>query len=362
MNGDMIDLAITETRPAYRLLCGLARNQARGFCVTTESGTTRAPVAKGGFTVYKSGSHSRACEVLLLIGIAITIGHFAIGAGTHALHVIHIVLGALYLLVIIAAALRFGLAGALLSAAAVTGAFLAYVFVLWRNQPVENANQFAMVSVYWVVAITTGVLAKLRQAEMQRHLTAERAADQRSTVEAIAALSDALRARDKYTREHSEHVAAIAAAMARELELSEERIESTRLAALVHDIGKIGIRDDVLLKPGQLSETERASIQQHPVVAAHILESIHSAHEIAEIVAAHHECPDGSGYPKGLKGDSILMEARILRVADVYASFVESRPYKDAMDSASALNCLSLGAGSKYDAESIGALRRVLRA
>jgi putative nucleotidyltransferase with HDIG domain len=306
-------------------------------------------------------ANRRALTALLLIGVAITIGHFAIGIGSHPLHILHIVLGALYLLIIIAAALWFGLVGAVLSAATVTVVSLIYVHSLWRDQPMENANQFAMVSVYWVVAITTGALAKLRQAEMHRHLSAERAADRRAIVEAIAALSDALRARDEYTREHSEHVAALAAAIAHELGLSEERIESTRLAALVHDIGKIGVRDDVLLKAGQLSESERASIQQHPRVAANILRAIHSARDIAEIVVAHHECPDGSGYPRGLKGESIPAEARIVHVADVYASLVESRPYKEAMDTTSAMNHLSLGAGSKYDAECVQALKCVLR-
>lgn len=306
-------------------------------------------------------SRARALTALLLAGAAITIGHFAVGAGTHGLHVIHIILGGLYLLVIIAAALWFGMPGAFFSAAAVTVFYVAYVLIVWPNQPMENADQFAMLAVYWVVAVTTGALAKLRELEMQRHLVAERAADRRAIIEAIAALSNALRARDEYTREHSEHVAALAVAIARELGFSEERIELTRLAALVHDIGKIGVRDDVLLKPGTLSEEERNSVQQHPTVAADILRSIHGARGIAEIVIAHHECPDGSGYPSGLQRESIPMEARVVRVADVYASLVECRPYKEAMDPVAALSFMSQGAGSKYDGESIEALRHVLK-
>lgn len=305
-------------------------------------------------------NRARVIATLLLVGVAVTIGHFAVGAGTHGLHVVHIILGGSYLLVIIGAALWFGIAGALVSAAAVTVFYVAYVFIVWPNQPMENANQFAMLAVYWIVAVTTGALAKLRESEMQRHLAAERAADQRAIIEAIAALSNALRARDEYTREHSEHVAALAAGIARERGFSEERIELTRLAALIHDVGKIGVRDDVLLKPGELSSEERNSVQQHPIVAADILRSIHGARDIADIVIAHHECPDGSGYPNGLQGEAIPIEAAVVRVADVYASLVEHRPYKEAMDSLDALNFMSQGAGSKFDGPSIEALKRVL--
>lgn len=302
------------------------------------------------------------CLALLFAGFAIMIGHFTISVGTHGLHVLHIVLGGLYLLVIIAAALWFGIVGAISSVVAVTAFYVPYIAYVWPNQPMENANQFATLAVYWVVAVTAGVLAKLREMELKRHLLAERAADRRSIIEAIAALSDALGARDEYTREHSEHVAALSASVARELGFSEERIELTRLAALVHDIGKIGIRDDVLLKPGELSEEERVSVHEHPIVAANILRSIHGARSIAEIVAAHHECPDGSGYPNGLKGNAIPVEARAVHVADVYASLVECRPYKEALDSTSALRLLSQGAGSKYDPKSVEALFRVLKA
>jgi putative nucleotidyltransferase with HDIG domain len=315
----------------------------------------------GEASVYNVANRTRALTALVLAWTAISIAHFAVGAGTHGLHVIHIVLAGLYLPVIIAAIIWFGIAGAFVSATAVTALYIAYVLVVWPNQPMENANQYGMVTVYWVVAITTGALVRLREAERQRHLAAERAADRRSIIEAIAALSNALRARDEYTREHSEHVAALAVGIGRELGFSADRIELTRLAALVHDIGKIGVRDDVLLKPGELSEDERNSVQRHPTVAADILRTIHGAQDIADIVIAHHECPDGSGYPSGLKGEAIPTEARVVRVADVYASLVERRPYKEAMDPTSAVGFISQGAGSKYDHESIAALRRMLK-
>ena len=310
--------------------------------------------------MYKAGGQLRCLALLMAAWTAITVAHFAIGAGTHGLHVVHIVLAGLYLLVVIAAAIWFGLVGALLSSIAVTAAYIPYVLVVWRNQPMENANQYAMLVVYWVVAFTAGTLAWRREIEMQRHLASERAADRSAVIEAIAGLSNALRARDEYTREHSEQVAMLAVAIGNELGLPENQIELARLAALIHDVGKIGVRDDVLLKPGQLSDEERQAVQQHPMIAADILRPIHGANEIADIVLAHHECPDGSGYPRGLRGEAIPIEARIVRVADVYASLVERRTYKNAMDSDSALSLLSQGAGSKFDLEGVEALKRVM--
>ncbi len=308
----------------------------------------------------RSNGQLRCLVLLIAAWIAISVGHFATGVSTHGLHVIHIILGGLYLLVVIAAAIWFGIVGALVSSIAVTAVFIPYMLVIWRNQPMENANQYAMIIVYWIVALTSGALVWRRETELQRHLASERAADRRAVIEALAGLSNALGARDEYTREHSEHVAALTMAIASELGLTEERIELARLAALVHDIGKIGVPDNILWKPGRLSEEERQAIQRHAALAADILRPIHGAGEIANIIRAHHECPDGSGYPEGLRDEAIPREAKIIRVADVYASLVEQRPYKAGMNSDSALNLLSQGEGAKFDPASVHALRRLI--
>jgi len=138
------------------------------------------------------------------------------------------------------------------------------------------------------------------------------------------------------------------------------RVDLVRLAGLVHHVGKIGIRDDVLLKPHDLSEDELAKIKQHPLIAAEILGPIRSAKEIADIVLAHHGCPDGSGYPRGCKGEEIPLEARIVRVADVFATLVEECPYKPSMEVKRAMEVVNALAGIKLDADGARILQQLV--
>jgi HD-GYP domain-containing protein (c-di-GMP phosphodiesterase class II) len=125
-------------------------------------------------------------------------------------------------------------------------------------------------------------------------------------------------------------------------------------------VGKIGIRDDVLLKPHGLSEEELAVIKQHPVIAAEILRPIRGAREIADIVLAHHECPDGSGYPRGCKEEEIPVEARIVRVADVFSSLIEERPYKAAVEVTRAMKIIKELAGTKLDVDGVRVLQHLV--
>ena len=181
-----------------------------------------------------------------------------------------------------------------------------------------------------------------------------------AVVEGVSGLLGALRARDQYTEEHSEHVAQLAVEIGIRRGLPPDGLEVLRLAALMHDLGKIGVRDDVLLKPEELTEEERIRIQQHPQIAADILRPIRGARHIAEIVLAHHECPDGSGYPRGLDEAHIPLEAHILHVADVFCSLTESRPYKQAWTESDALAIMKAEAGSKFEAESVRLLDEVI--
>ena len=157
-----------------------------------------------------------------------------------------------------------------------------------------------------------------------------------------------------------QHVSRLAVLIGVRLDLPDERLDVIRWAGLLHDIGKIGIKDDVLLKPDELTPEEWTSIRQHPIIAAEILAPIHGATEIASIVLAHHESPDGSGYPKALKGYEIPVEAQIVRVADVFASLVEVRPYKPARSVQEALTILRSMAGTKVDARASRALERLV--
>jgi putative nucleotidyltransferase with HDIG domain len=306
----------------------------------------------------RSGGAARARAAVLALAIAaITTVHLTLSVGTHREHVIHVLFRGLYLLPVIAAAVWFRLRGALVSAVVVAAAYAGHMLLSWRHQPMENANQVAMIAVFLLVGAASGVLAEREDRERRRRLESEQRAQRAAVVQGIAGLSSALGFRDEYTRAHSEHVACLAVEVGRGLGLSGEQLELLRLAGLMHDVGKIGVRDDILFKPQDLTPEERVKVERHPALAAEILRPIHGTEEIAEIVLCHHECPDGSGYPRGLRGREIPTEARILRVADVYSALTEARPYKTGMERERALERMSGMAGTKLDARSLDALR-----
>jgi putative nucleotidyltransferase with HDIG domain len=177
---------------------------------------------------------------------------------------------------------------------------------------------------------------------------------------AIRALAAALDARDPYTAGHSERVSVLSVAIGRVLRLPDADIEVLRLGALLHDIGKIGIPDHVLRKPGPLTDEEFEAITAHPVVGARILRTIPFLLPHVDIVELHHERPDGRGYPKGLRGDDIPLLARIVHVADAYDAITSARAYRQGRSSAEALRELWRCAGTEYHAEIVGALARAL--
>ncbi|HXD75745.1 MAG TPA: HD-GYP domain-containing protein [Vicinamibacterales bacterium] len=176
----------------------------------------------------------------------------------------------------------------------------------------------------------------------------------------IRALATALDARDPYTAGHSERVSVLSVAIARELKLPDDDIEVIRLGALLHDIGKIGVPDEVLLKAGALTEAEFNIIKQHPVAGARILRSVPFLLPHIPIVELHHERPDGRGYPHGLRGDEIPMHARIVHVADAYDAITSKRAYRNARPSGDALREIWRFAGTEFHAEVVGALATAL--
>lgn len=289
-----------------------------------------------------------------LLGLGL--GHMVLAQGTHLLHVIHLSLVMLYLAPVLGAALWFGLRGGVLASGVVTAAFLVHLRLVWPEQPGDLAESGGFVAVFWVVGIVAGVLVDLQGAERARARALEQEADRRSVLQAMASLAAALGSHDPYTRAHGERVAEVAAALGAELRLEPERVEILRLAGLVHDIGKLGVPDDTLLKPGELSPDERISVERHPDIAATILRPLRGAERVAEIVRSHHECPDGSGYPRALRGSAIPLEARLLRVADVFCSLVDARPYKPALPVPMVLATMEALAGPKVDVAGFRAL------
>ncbi len=178
-------------------------------------------------------------------------------------------------------------------------------------------------------------------------------------LQAVTALSRALDERDHYHGDHSERLSRWSAAVARELGCSDEEIEVIKQAALLHDIGKIGIPDSILRKPGPLTEEEWEIIKQHPLIGARILRPLERLRPVAEIVEAHHERWDGSGYPHGLKGDEIPLGARIIAVVDSYGAMIDERIYRSSVGFEEALWEIKRGSGTLYDPRVVEAFLRV---
>ncbi len=296
-----------------------------------------------------------ASSILLLTAV-----HFTVGTYSHPLHVIHVVFGGLYLVPIIAAAIWFGLRGGIATSIIVAVVYFLHMRVSWPNRPMENINQLVMIGVYLLVGSVSGALVNLQNLERRRRVESEQRGQREIIIQGFSGLCNALEFRDEYTRQHSEQVSRLAVGIGTRQGLPADRLDLLRLAAIVHDIGKIGIRDDILYKPDQLTPEERNRMEQHSVIAAAILRPIQGAEEIADIVSAHHECPDGSGYPRGLTAEQIPPEALILSVADVYSALTEHRPYKPAMAGGRALEIIKTMAGTKLDRTAVYTLSQWL--
>jgi putative nucleotidyltransferase with HDIG domain len=173
---------------------------------------------------------------------------------------------------------------------------------------------------------------------------------------AIRALATALDARDPYTAGHSERVSALSVEMGRAMRLDEAELDTLRLGALLHDIGKIGVPDGVLRKDSTLTVPEFELIRAHPVIGARILRSIPFLAPHLPIVELHHERPDGKGYPYGLVGPAIPLAARIVHVADAYDAMTSARAYRPARLPHEAIGELQRGAGVDFDGASVDAL------
>jgi diguanylate cyclase (GGDEF)-like protein len=172
----------------------------------------------------------------------------------------------------------------------------------------------------------------------------------------IAALASALEERDRYTGEHSESVVDLTARVGDSLAISGEEIEQVRTAALLHDIGKVGVPDEILHKPGKLDEREWEIMRQHPVIGERILRAIPGFGTIARMVRHEHERWDGGGYPDGLAGKAIPVGSRIILACDAYHAMTSDRPYRKAMPHADAMAELTANAGTQFDPDVVQAL------
>ena len=177
----------------------------------------------------------------------------------------------------------------------------------------------------------------------------------------IETMSKIIEVKDPYTAGHQRRVSQLATAIAKELNLSQDKVKGIRIASLIHDIGKIGIPSEILSKPIKLTNIEFSLIKGHSQIGYDILKSIDFSYPVAQIVLQHHERLNGSGYPQGLKGDKILFESKILGVADVVEAMSSHRPYRPALGIDVALEEISQDKGIFYDPEVVDACLRLFK-
>jgi HD-GYP domain-containing protein (c-di-GMP phosphodiesterase class II) len=243
----------------------------------------------------------------------------------------------------------------------------------------------SLVSAKGIVSPLTGLIARLKESEgsgvlpsfetssstreinqlvdaFNKAATAIREARQRLTFayrEFIQSLSSAIDARDVYTAGHSRRVSTYAVAIAREMKLPADGIEVLREGALLHDVGKIGISDRILQKPGNLSPEEFELIRRHPLIGRRIIERVEGLAPYLSIVEMHHENYDGTGYPWQLVGNEIPRDARIIHVADAYDAMTSDRPYRKGMTPDEAVAILKANAGTQFDPDVVAAFVRL---
>lgn len=165
----------------------------------------------------------------------------------------------------------------------------------------------------------------------------------------VKSLVKAVETKDHYTGGHSERVMEYALAIGSQMKLGREAMENVRLSGLLHDIGKVGVKDDILIKNSELSEKEKKEMHKHPSIGAGMVKSITKSRHVMRGILEHHEHFGGGGYPRGLKGNAISLEARIIAVADAYDALTTDRPYQKRFGKEEAYRLILEGSGERFD-------------
>jgi putative nucleotidyltransferase with HDIG domain len=182
-----------------------------------------------------------------------------------------------------------------------------------------------------------------------------------SLIEAVFAFAKTIEVKDHYTAEHTERTVKYATEIAKAIKLPKEDIERIKQAAMLHDLGKIGISEEILNKKGPLTKGEMREIKKHPQLGADILRPIQFLHPIIPLILHHHERWDGKGYPSGLKGDEIPVGARVVALADVYHALTTDRPYRKGYSWEQAIEIIKKGSGSQFDPEVVDAFLKIIK-
>jgi HD-GYP domain-containing protein (c-di-GMP phosphodiesterase class II) len=275
--------------------------------------------------------------LLLLIGLL----HWITPISHGELHVIHVFLRKSFVIPIVLAAIWYEIKGSVGIASLVSLVYLPHIFLQWSGQYAENINQIGELASLWIIAILSGFFVRIEKNALREVADTHEGS--------LIALVAALDAREHETELHSLRVQAYSLKIADQFELDEQIRVILIHASLLHDIGKIGIPDNILLKPGPLDETEWQTMKQHPTIGYRLIQSIPFLKQASQTVYCHHEKFDGSGYPCGLKGDEIPLTARIFAVADVFDALTSDRPYHKKISHEDAFKVIVDNKGKHFD-------------
>ncbi|MFZ5877951.1 MAG: HD-GYP domain-containing protein [Chloroflexota bacterium] len=242
---------------------------------------------------------------------------------------------------------NFSQEGRILTANFVVGLILISLTTLASGEAAEILGK-------WSLALTREVEAKTRQ------LTQTLTEMELTYNNIVTALANVIEVRDYYTSDHSNRIAVLAVETARRLGYEESQLEQVSLAASMHDIGKIGIPDSILNKPGPLDEEEREIMMRHPEIGEKIIRTVQNLGDVAGVIRSHQEKFDGTGYPDGLRGEEIPLTARIIAVVDAYIAITDERVYKAAQSPEEAARELARCSGSQFDPRVVQAFLGVL--
>jgi len=225
----------------------------------------------------------------------------------------------------------------------------------------DKKDAFNKEDVEFLRELTGDIAIGIKSIRMEKNLQEKSKQLEEAIENVIFTMAKMSESKDPYTAGHQQKVSQLATAIARKMGLTEDKIESLKFASLIHDVGKFSIPGEILSKPSKLTETEFALIKEHPKICYDIIKSVDFPWEIASIILQHHERLDGSGYPGGLKDKEILLEAKILAVADVVEAMSSFRPYRPALGTDKALEELSMNKGKLYDPEVVDACIKLFK-
>lgn len=273
--------------------------------------------------------------------LAVGLSHWLTPVDQPILHGIHVVMRKMLMVPVVLSAMWWGIRGAWGAASCATLIYLPHVIMQWNNQPIENLNQVSELISLWGIALLVGYFIDHRQRTTQALADSHKAT--------IFSLVRALDAREHATEQHSLRVAAVSTEIGKRLGLGHADLDALNSGALLHDVGKIGVPDAILLKPGPLTDDEWRIMRQHPDVGRGILSSVPRLDHALDVIYSHHERFDGTGYPRGLAGEAIPLFARIFAIADALDAMASRRPYKDPMPLDQARHRIADDANTHFD-------------